>query len=279
MPQPKSTPTAAGITAPTVGITLPMVAPLPKCTSGITATHLWIKGKLATLATCCLAPASNATPRVQDFTVGHLIRFDLLMSFLRNICQSKLYFASQNRPVKIKGILMFMVGWIVAIFLILNLIFQQRHLRREDIQIAKPQPRKGSETSLSNPRIGYMKTHKTGSTTLQNILLRYALKQDRVLAMPPECEWRLFGTEGGWNASFQVDILDPNPWHKSYLEQQRYEMCLFHSRWNKEQYRKLLGPNAIFVTILRNPADQFESQYEFFKLQYTFKLTLSQYIE
>ena len=39
MPQPISTPTAAGITAPRVGITLPMVAPLPRCTSGIAATQ------------------------------------------------------------------------------------------------------------------------------------------------------------------------------------------------------------------------------------------------
>ena len=40
IPQPMSTPTAAGITAPCVAITLPTVAPIPLCASGITATHL-----------------------------------------------------------------------------------------------------------------------------------------------------------------------------------------------------------------------------------------------
>ena len=40
MPQPMSTPTAAGMIAPRVGITLPTVAPIPQCTSGIAATHL-----------------------------------------------------------------------------------------------------------------------------------------------------------------------------------------------------------------------------------------------
>ena len=40
MPQPMSTPTAAGMIAPLVGITLPTVAPIPQCTSGIAATHL-----------------------------------------------------------------------------------------------------------------------------------------------------------------------------------------------------------------------------------------------
>ena len=39
IPQPMSTPTAAGMMAPCVGITLPTVAPLPRCTSGMAATH------------------------------------------------------------------------------------------------------------------------------------------------------------------------------------------------------------------------------------------------
>ena len=41
MPQPMSTPTAAGMIAPTVGMTLPTVAPLPRCASGISARCGW----------------------------------------------------------------------------------------------------------------------------------------------------------------------------------------------------------------------------------------------
>ena len=48
MPQPMSTPTAAGMMAPTVGITDPTVAPLPQCTSGMTATWEWMNGSDAT---------------------------------------------------------------------------------------------------------------------------------------------------------------------------------------------------------------------------------------
>ncbi len=44
IPQPMSTPTAAGTTAPLVAITLPTVAPMPRCASGIAATHLWTNG-------------------------------------------------------------------------------------------------------------------------------------------------------------------------------------------------------------------------------------------
>ena len=52
MPQPISTPTAAGTMAPVVGITEPTVAPLPRCTSGMAATCAWTKGSAATLASC-----------------------------------------------------------------------------------------------------------------------------------------------------------------------------------------------------------------------------------
>ena len=49
MPQPMSTPTAAGETAPFIAMTLPTVAPLPKCTSGMTATWWNTHGSAAML--------------------------------------------------------------------------------------------------------------------------------------------------------------------------------------------------------------------------------------
>src|SRR5262245_56214264 len=64
MPQPMSTPTAAGTIAPTVGITEPTVAPMPQCTSGITATWWWMNGSEATFFNCFSAAPSSVTPRV-----------------------------------------------------------------------------------------------------------------------------------------------------------------------------------------------------------------------
>ena len=65
MPQPISTPTAAGTIAPRVAITEPTVAPLPRCTSGITATWLWTNGSAAMLTSCWRAASSTGTPSVQ----------------------------------------------------------------------------------------------------------------------------------------------------------------------------------------------------------------------
>jgi hypothetical protein len=65
IPQPMSTPTAAGMIARWVGMTLPTVAPMPQCTSGIAATQRNTNGSCATFWSCCSAAASAGTPRIQ----------------------------------------------------------------------------------------------------------------------------------------------------------------------------------------------------------------------
>src|SRR5215470_4709972 len=64
IPQPMSTPTAAGMMAPTVGMTLPTVAPTPQWTSGIAATQPRTHGRRATLCSCFAATSSRLTPRI-----------------------------------------------------------------------------------------------------------------------------------------------------------------------------------------------------------------------
>jgi len=64
IPQPMSTPTAAGMMAFTVGITEPTVAPMPKCTSGMAATCLNTMGRRAAFVSWRFASSSTGTPRV-----------------------------------------------------------------------------------------------------------------------------------------------------------------------------------------------------------------------
>jgi hypothetical protein len=45
-------------------MTLPTVAPMPWCASGMTATHLRTNGMEAMLRSCRSAPASKGTPTV-----------------------------------------------------------------------------------------------------------------------------------------------------------------------------------------------------------------------
>ncbi|GAA4287641.1 hypothetical protein GCM10022262_20000 [Georgenia daeguensis] len=64
MPHPMSTPTAAGITAPTVGITEPTVAPMPWCASGMSATCGSTNGMLAVRLAC--SSVSSSTSDAQE---------------------------------------------------------------------------------------------------------------------------------------------------------------------------------------------------------------------
>ena len=75
IPQPISTPTAAGMIAPLVAMTLPTVAPIPQCTSGITATCLKMKGIDAMLCNCSSALSSTGTPFVQALTGAPLVQY------------------------------------------------------------------------------------------------------------------------------------------------------------------------------------------------------------
>jgi len=59
MPQPMSTPTAAGMIAPTVGITEPTVAPLPRWASGMSARCGRTNGIDAVCSACALVCSSR----------------------------------------------------------------------------------------------------------------------------------------------------------------------------------------------------------------------------
>ena len=49
--------------------------------------------------------------------------------------------------------------------------------------------------------------------------------------------------------------------------------------WNQTAVRDLLGPDAVYVTILRHPVDLFESLYAYSNFQTVLKLSLHEYIE
>src|SRR5439155_2313106 len=68
MPQPMSTPTAAGDTAPFIATTEPTVAPLPRCTSGMAATCDQHHGSDARLRSCASACGSTSSSGAHSLT-------------------------------------------------------------------------------------------------------------------------------------------------------------------------------------------------------------------
>ena len=119
-----------------------------------------------------------------------------------------------------------------------------------------------SETSANLPGIHKcfpmqhvlcLKTHKTGSTTIANIFFRYGDLRDLTFVLGQD-------TLIGWPRRFQVSFSLP-------LEIPRPNFPCSHTRYNRKPMNYLFPKStAKYVTILRNPVDQYESVFNYMGL-------------
>ncbi|KAJ0057251.1 hypothetical protein NL108_002198, partial [Boleophthalmus pectinirostris] len=111
--------------------------------------------------------------------------------------------------------------------------------------------------------IMFMKTHKTASSTLLNILFRFGEKHKLKFAFPD-----------GRN-----DFFYPSPFMcsqvKGYKPGDCFNIVCNHMRFDHREVAKLLPPDAVYITILRNPVDLFESSFHYYHraVPLTWKLT------
>lgn len=128
------------------------------------------------------------------------------------------------------------------------------------------QNRSNSSTKCKDKKgIVFVKTHKTASTTMTNIFLRYAKKHQLSVGLPPHKRWEL----AGYPAVFNEKLIDP--------QMKQYEMLCHHFRMtSKEKVLQIMPANTVFVTIIRDPANAFESGFAFFR-DYPFSVWMEDY--
>ena len=97
----------------------------------------------------------------------------------------------------------------------------------------------------------FLKTHKTGSSTITNILNRYGDFHNLTFALPQDGFFNFF-----WPLSFESTFI-------ADLKGKRPNIFSNHARWNRKSMTELMRPNAVFITILRNPVSQFESTFSY----------------
>lgn len=99
----------------------------------------------------------------------------------------------------------------------------------------------------------FLKTHKTASSTILNILFRFGEKHKLRFAFPD-----------GRN-----DFFYPSSFQRSQVKDYRPGECFNiicnHMRFDRREVAKLLPSDAVYVTILRDPADLFESSFHYFR--------------
>jgi len=128
-------------------------------------------------------------------------------------------------------------------------------------------------------KVGFCKTHKTASSALQNILFRYGKDNNWTFAFydegsqlgPPHHQYNLI-------EPFVASWLDVVSW-RPMVKQQGYDAFAVHAMWNKAEVAKLLGKSAAYITILREPVEQFESMYSYMKFEKELGMTLQQYVD
>ncbi|XP_018014415.1 galactosylceramide sulfotransferase [Hyalella azteca] len=128
-----------------------------------------------------------------------------------------------------------------------------------------------TEASPSSPvqHIMFLKTHKCASSSVQNMFLRYAYNHNLTLALPASLNY--LGNPLLFQSGFIPKPLLPS---KGVVD-----IFAVHSRLNLPEHRKVLHPDSVFITVVRDPVNLFESLYNYFYLKYYYDLTLAQYME
>ena len=85
--------------------------------------------------------------------------------------------------------------------------------------------------------IVFHKTHKTSSSSIQNILLRYAKQHNLNVVIP------IKGHHLGENEKFEISVVSETPWFKAGLHPNIF--CL-HNVWNGPEIAKLYGERKPF---------------------------------
>ena len=120
-------------------------------------------------------------------------------------------------------------------------------------------------------KIGFLKTHKCARTSIQNILLRFGRAKNLNFVL------RSQGPHMDQRIPYTRSMIKGTLWEEAGLE---YDMFLLHSIWNHGEIAKTLSDHgaAFYFSIIRDPAVQFRSLWDYFGLSKKHKKTIEEYV-
>ncbi|XP_063042865.1 galactose-3-O-sulfotransferase 3-like [Engraulis encrasicolus] len=110
-----------------------------------------------------------------------------------------------------------------------------------------------SSGKAKHTSVVFLKTHKTGSSTVQNILFRFAERHNLTVAMPVSKCHHMFCYPFPFRAQFV---------HKNTVPP---DVLTNHARLDVAEMRRLMPKDTRFFTILREPVAMFESAFSYFR--------------
>jgi len=112
----------------------------------------------------------------------------------------------------------------------------------------------GYRTCEKRTNVAFLKTHKCASSSLQNIFMRFGLKNELNFVLPST------GNYIGRYISYRRGMMADTDWERAGLT---YNMFCLHTIWDRSEVSATLEPGAIHVTIVRDPVDLFESLWSY----------------
>ncbi|NXL84341.1 G3ST2 sulfotransferase, partial [Alectura lathami] len=101
----------------------------------------------------------------------------------------------------------------------------------------------------------FLKTHKTASSTILNILFRFSEKHSLTVALPADQLFHL-----GYPERFVTGFVE-----NFQSQGQNYNVMCNHLRFNPSEVRKVMAKNTFYFSIVRNPVALLESSYVYYK--------------
>ncbi|CAL4135510.1 unnamed protein product, partial [Meganyctiphanes norvegica] len=109
----------------------------------------------------------------------------------------------------------------------------------------------------------FLKTHKCASSTVQNIFLRYGYQHNLTFALGN-------GHILGFPTKFNYNMLNLNLLNSSGVA----DIFTLHSRLNIPEHQKAIYSDAKWITIVRDPVQQFPSLFAYYELKKFYRMDL-----
>jgi len=143
---------------------------------------------------------------------------------------------------------------------------QKQPVSELDALIARD--RKEPRSCTPAQHILYLKTHKCASSSLQNIFFRYGYNNNLLFALPAKGHY--LGNPYAFKSRMVPAAMRP--------PDGMLDIFALHSRLNVPEMSQILHPDTIYVTAVREPADLFESFYNYFNMPDVLGLSLSEFL-
>eukprot|EP00090_Calanus_glacialis_P019168 TRINITY_DN29507_c0_g1_i1.p1 TRINITY_DN29507_c0_g1~~TRINITY_DN29507_c0_g1_i1.p1 ORF type:complete len:416 (-),score=122.28 TRINITY_DN29507_c0_g1_i1:24-1271(-) len=108
----------------------------------------------------------------------------------------------------------------------------------------------GYKNCMKKQKVGFLKTHKCASSSLQNILMRYGVNNKLNFVLPSA------GNYLGRYVKYSRSMIANTPWERAGMD---YQIFCLHTIWNYKEVSQTLGSDTTYITIIRDPVELFES--------------------